>query len=144
MKRLLEWKQRMLQSPLTRKGGGGGGSGGGSGARSSERSTPTQMLVSAGSERDASSPMQRQLQLQPHHVSSSAAAAIPSPVLPVQQPQHSSKFHFEKKKKIIFSLSSFSLGFSAPVFSAWDFSFHTPTLLCSFCIFVSVEAGVLT
>jgi len=115
MKRLLEWKQRMLQSPLTRKGGG---SGGGSGARSSERSTPTQMLVSAGSERDASSPMPRQLQLQPHHVSTPAAAAIPSPVLPVQQQQqHSSKFHFATKK-VIFSLSSFSLGFSALVCSA--------------------------
>ena len=36
MKRLLEWKQRMLQSPLTRKNNSSG-----SGARSSERSTPT-------------------------------------------------------------------------------------------------------
>lgn len=36
MKRLLEWKQRMLQSPLTRKNAPGSGSG-----RTSERSTPT-------------------------------------------------------------------------------------------------------
>ena len=40
MKRLLEWKQRMLQSPLTRKSGNSVVSGG-SGARSSEQSTPT-------------------------------------------------------------------------------------------------------
>ena len=46
MKRLLEWKQRMLQSPLTRKGGGGGGAGARSG---SERSTPTLMLASSNS-----------------------------------------------------------------------------------------------
>lgn len=46
MKRLLEWKQRMLQSPLTRKGGGGSG-----GTRSSERSTPTH-----GMERESSIP----------------------------------------------------------------------------------------
>lgn len=49
MKRLLEWKQRMLQSPLTRKSGNSVVSGG-SGARSSERSTPTL------ADRDAPSP----------------------------------------------------------------------------------------
>ena len=52
MKRLLEWKQRMLQSPLTRKSGNSVISGG-SGARSSERSTPTL------ADRDASSPRMR-------------------------------------------------------------------------------------
>lgn len=44
MKRLLEWKQRMLQSPLTRKGAAGGGA-----ARSgSERSTPTMPQLAGG------------------------------------------------------------------------------------------------
>ena len=52
MKRLLEWKQRMLQSPLTRKSGNSVVSGG-SGARSSERSTPTL------ADRDAPSPRMR-------------------------------------------------------------------------------------
>lgn len=53
MKRLLEWKQRMLQSPLTRKSGSGGG------ARSgSERSTPTMVVGhnNSSTDREASSP----------------------------------------------------------------------------------------
>ena len=69
MKRLLEWKQRMLQSPLTRKSGNSVISGG-SGARSSERSTPTL------ADRDAPSPRMR----------------IDSPLLHPQQQQPSKLF----------------------------------------------------
>jgi len=49
MKRLLEWKQRMLQSPLTRKNGVGNNNRSGS-----ERSTPT-LALNNSTEREASS-----------------------------------------------------------------------------------------
>lgn len=84
MKRLLEWKQRMLQSPLTRKSGNSVVSGG-SGARSSERSTPTL------ADRDAPSPRVR----------------IESPVQPQPQTQPS-KFSFRHS----FYLSVYLLGTS--------------------------------
>jgi hypothetical protein len=82
MKRLLEWKQRMLQSPLTRKSGNSVVSGG-SGARSSERSTPTL------ADRDAPSPRMR----------------IDSPLLHPQQQQQQQQLH-QQPSKLFFTSSA--------------------------------------
>jgi hypothetical protein len=93
MKRLLEWKQRMLQSPLTRKSGNSVVSGG-SGARSSERSTPTL------ADRHAPSPRMR----------------IDSPLLHPQQ-QQQQQLHQQQPSKLILRFictrwAGFSLLFS--------------------------------
>lgn len=121
MKRLLEWKQRMLQSPLTRKSGNSVVSGG-SGARSSERSTPTL------ADRDAPSPRMR----------------IDSPLLHPQQ-QQQQQLHQQPSKLFFTSSALLRRGVDLFLFfflSAWA-SYNSRTLhilfrLISFPFFLCV------
>lgn len=105
MKRLLEWKQRMLQSPLTRKSGNSVVSGG-SGARSSERSTPTL------ADRDAPSPRIR----------------IESPV----QPQPSKSFRLFRTSTLSYCLAVHPLGaLNIPARIPCNPCFHFPSCRAS-------------
>lgn len=108
MKRLLEWKQRMLQSPLTRKSGNSVVSGG-SGARSSERSTPTL------ADRDDPSPRMR----------------IDSPLLHPQQQQQ--QLHQQPSKLFFTSSALLRRG----VMDLFRFIFYPlgPVIIPARCIF---------